>query len=85
MNPNEIQAIKTEITEAIIRRGNIDSRPPSASYSLVSVALADVLADIIFAAAKDRGHAQRLLSIINQQIEARWRCLEETFAPSTDK
>lgn len=74
----EIQAVKTEITEAILRRVKGDGRDPSHLYSTASVALAEVMADIIFAAAKDREHAHGLLRLLVAQIENRWRQLEQS-------
>jgi hypothetical protein len=70
---SEIQAIKIEVSEAIKRRLNDDGRSPAALYGITTVALAELVADITFAAAKDQNHARKLLNIIIALIEARWR------------
>lgn len=69
----EIQAIKTEVVEAIKRRLQNDGRAPADLYSVATVAIAEVVADMTFAAARDREHAHNLLNIIVAQVEGRWR------------
>jgi hypothetical protein len=70
---SEIQVVKTEITEALLRRLGGDNRTPAKTYNIATVALAEVVADMTFAAAKDHDHARRLLDIIVARIESRWR------------
>lgn len=68
----EIQAIKIEVAEAIKRRLQNDGRSPADLYSIATVAIAEIVADMTFAAAKDHNHARHLLNIVVAQVEGRW-------------
>jgi hypothetical protein len=71
----EIQAMKVEVTEALARRIKDDTRDNAVVFGIASTVIGEVLADIIFAAAKDEKHAKNLLDIVNAMIFCRWRQL----------
>lgn len=77
----EISAIKIEIAAAIYRRMKMDGRASSDLFGVAQAALSESLADLIFAAAKDRPHGERLLSISKTIIESRWRQLAVDHKP----
>jgi hypothetical protein len=74
---DEIGAIKKEIHEAIVRRLNDDERSSEVKFGLAATAVAEVLADLIFAAASDERHGLRLLQISLVVIESRWKRLSD--------
>ena len=60
----ELNAIKIEISEAITRRMHNDHRDAASTFTVTSMAVAEVLADLIYGAAQDREHAGRLFLIM---------------------
>ena len=71
----ETQAAKAEVMEALKRRFRADGRSPELMFGFMSTIVAEVLADMIFAAAKDEPHAERLMQIVNLSVRARWQAL----------
>lgn len=72
---SEAAAVKTEIVEAMKRRFVGDTRDQSELFGIMSVALSEVMADMIFAAAKNEEHGRNLLAICQMYIDRRWRDL----------
>lgn len=72
---SETQAAKAEVMEALKRRFRTDGRSPADLFGLMSTIAGEVLADMIFSAAKDQAHAERLLAIVEMSIRARWNLL----------
>jgi hypothetical protein len=60
----ELNAIKIELTEAILRRMKDDRRSASETFTVSSMAVAEVLADMIHGAANNPEHARRLVTIL---------------------
>ena len=77
---NEITAVKTEVREAMVRRLKADGRTPDKTFGVATTALSELLAELIFAGAKDKAHGNRLLTICNACIESRWRALASSNA-----
>jgi hypothetical protein len=71
----EIEAVKREINEAIVRRLSADGRAPSQLFGVASTAIAEVLADMIFAAAKSEDHGYDLLRMLLGVVRSRWDVL----------
>lgn len=80
---SDVNAIKTEIREAMMRRLTGDGRDPALVFGLASTAISELLAELIFAAAKDRDHGDHLLDIVNACIMSRWRSLADKQPAST--
>lgn len=74
----ELNAIKIEISEAIMRRMKGDHRPAAATFTVSSMAVAEILADMIYGAAKDAEHAHRLVTILIGVIANRMAHCEKT-------
>jgi hypothetical protein len=72
VNADELNAIRIEISEAIMRRLTDDGRPAADTFTVSSMGVAEVLADMIHGAAKDAAHAERLLAILCGVIRNRW-------------
>ena len=60
----ELNAIRIEISEAIKRRMSNDPRPAAETFTVTSMAVAEVLADLIHGAAKNSDHAGNLITIM---------------------
>lgn len=78
----ETQAAKAEVMDALRRRFRTDGRDPAMLFGLMSATVGEVLADMIFSAAKNEDHADNLLEIVNVMIKARWSRLAAREAAS---
>jgi hypothetical protein len=74
----ELNAIRIEISEAIKRRMSDDPRLAAETFTVTSMAVAEVLADLIYGAATDAAHAQRLVVIMIGVMSNRIRHREKT-------
>lgn len=71
----EARALKTEITETVVRRLRGDARSPSAQFGVGLAAIGEAAADMIFAAARDKKQGEDLLQIFNALVRSRWNVL----------
>jgi len=71
----EIQALKTEISQAILRKLQDDSRTPAELFGVASTAVTETLADLIFSVAKDEAHGTELLGLTLAIVWSRWAVL----------
>ena len=74
----EIGAVKTEIVQAMRRRLSGDRRLPSDLFGVGITAIGECVADMMFAAARDEAHAERLLHILNAIVRSRWNQLAKS-------
>jgi hypothetical protein len=75
MSTLEIAAIKVEVAQSIRRKLGDDGRTPVVLFSVASWALAESLADMLFAAAKSETQAREMLDTAIAIIESRWHVL----------
>jgi hypothetical protein len=78
IDTDELNAIRIEISEAIKRRAHDDRRPAAETFTVTSMAVAEVLADLIHGAAKDAKHADHLMTIMIGVMSNRMAHREKT-------
>jgi len=76
----EAGAVKAEMVEAMKRRFVGDTRDQSELFGIMSVAVSEVLADMIFAAATSEEHGKTLMAICQMYVETRWKALAKREA-----
>jgi hypothetical protein len=69
---SEEKALKIELGAVISRRYHDDPRPNNEQIGIVLSVMGELLADLIFSAARDQAQGERLLFIVNSRVRSRW-------------